>query len=185
MKSTTIHIDGIGPVLLERSKRAKHINITIRSLNKIRVGIPFGVSFKKAEDVVHSKIPWIQKHLQKLQHQKNANPFDSIVVDREKARRILTARLAQFAEQYNFQYGKVFIKNQKTRWGSCSSKNNINLNMKLILLPNELMDYVIMHELVHTRIKNHSKEFWAELNRFVGNAKQLDRKLKKYRIGLM
>ena len=70
-------------------------------------------------------------------------------------------------------------------WGSCSEKNNINLNINLVRLTEELMDYVILHELVHLKVKNHSKQFWAELDKYVGNAKELDKKLKKHRLGLV
>jgi predicted metal-dependent hydrolase len=95
------------------------------------------------------------------------------------------------AKIHNFKYNKVSIRNQKTKWGSCSAKNNISLNINLVRLPDELRDYVILHELVHTRFKNHSKEFWAELNKFVGDsstnssrkAKELSKRLKKYRLG--
>ena len=180
MKSTTIYIDGVGPVLFEQSKRAKYINITIKSIQKIRVGIPIGVSVKKAEEVVYAKINWIRKHIRKIELQKKSNHLNPLAVNREHARVVLTNRLHQLAVKYGFQYNKVFIKNQVTRWGSCSVKNNINLNMKLTQLPKALMDYVILHELVHTRIKNHSKDFWTELDKIVGNAKQMDRELKKW-----
>ena len=76
----------------------------------------------------------------------------------------------------------LIIKNAKTRWGSCSSINNINLNLHLMRLSDELIDYVILHELVHTKIKNHQKEFWDLLNIVSGDAKGLDRELKKYYI---
>ncbi|MHC4325449.1 MAG: M48 metallopeptidase family protein, partial [Planctomycetota bacterium] len=67
---------------------------------------------------------------------------------------------------------------------SCSAKNNISLNINLARLPDELRDYVILHELVHTRIKNHSKKFWAELDKVIGGgAKELSKKLRKYRLG--
>lgn len=184
MKSTTIYIDGVGPVLFERSVRAKYLNISIKSLRGIRVGIPIGISLKKAEEFVYEKIPWIRKHLKKIELQSKKQNHHSIIIDREIAKETLVARLVLLAAKHGFQYNKVFIKNQKTRWGSCSSKNNINLNMKLTLLPTELMDYVIVHELVHTRIKNHSKKFWTELDRFVDNARKLDRKLRDWSIGL-
>ena len=79
-----------------------------------------------------------------------------------------------------FVYNKVTIRNQKTRWGSCSGKNNINLNMKLMNIPNHLIDYVILHELVHTKVKNHRPLFWGSLDIYVGNAKAIDKELKKY-----
>ena len=98
---------------------------------------------------------------------------------------MLTRKLFGLAEQNGFTVNKVSIRNQKTRWGSCSSLNNINLNIKLVKLPEELVDYVLFHELVHTKIKNHSKAFWSELDYYVGDAKKLDKKLKKIKLGFL
>ena len=94
----------------------------------------------------------------------------------------LPKRVKYFAEKFDFHYKKVTIKNAKTRWGSCSSVNNINLNLHLMRLPDKLIDYVILHELVHTKIKNHQKEFWDLLNIISGDAKALDKELKKHHI---
>ena len=93
---------------------------------------------------------------------------------------MLISRLNHLAQKHGFSFNRVFIRNQKTLWGSCSYSNNINLNIKLLRLKSELVDYVILHELVHTKIKNHSKEYWAELDKYTGNAKALDKELKKY-----
>jgi predicted metal-dependent hydrolase len=101
-------------------------------------------------------------------------------IDCQKARRRLVSRLDELSQVHGYTYNRVFIRNQKTRWGSCSAKNNISLNLQLARLPVELMDYVILHELVHTRIKNHSQAFWDQLNGLVGEAKQLDRRLNEY-----
>ena len=101
-----------------------------------------------------------------------------------KAKEFLKNRLRELAEKHGFEYNKVFIKNQKTRWGSCSEHNNINLNINLASLTAELRDYVLLHELLHTRIKNHSKRYWAQLDKHVGgSAKELDKKLRKHSIG--
>jgi len=87
------------------------------------------------------------------------------------------------AKIYNFKYARASIRNQKTKWGSCSAKNNISLNINLVGLPDQLRDYVILHELVHTGIKNHSKKFWTELDKYTaGSAKELSKKLRKYRL---
>ncbi len=188
VKSTTIEIDGIGPVLFERSKRAKHLNITVKPFKGVRVAIPYGLSFRRAEKIVYSRVTWIQKHLNKMKQVEQEHISflnNSISIDRVKAKEMLINRLNELAEKHGFIYNKVFIRNQRTRLGSCSSKNNINLNMKLVYLPDELIDYVILHELVHLKIKNHSKSFWVELDKFVGGAKALRSKVKEYRLGLI
>ena len=82
--------------------------------------------------------------------------------------------------KHNFQYNRVSIRNQRTRWGSCSSKDNISLNMKLLHLPDQLIDYILLHELVHTRVKNHSQDFWNELETVVPNARTVDKQLRDY-----
>ena len=187
-KANIIEIDGIGQILFERSKRAKRINVSVKPFKGVRVAIPYGISFEKAEQFAQSKRSWIQKHLDKMkQVEKEHEVFsnNSTEIYRAEARKKLVNRLNALSEQYGFSYNKVFMRNQKTRWGSCSAKNNINLNMQLVRLPDEMIDYVLLHELVHTRIKNHTNAFWAELNRFVGDAKEMSKKLDEYNIFLL
>ena len=188
VKSNTIDIAGIGQILFERSKRAKHINISVKPFKVVRVAVPYGVSFDKAKQVAQSKRNWIQKHLNKMrQVEKEHEKFtkNSIKINRAEARKKLVNRLNELSAQHGFSYNKVFMRNQKTRWGSCSAKNNINLNMKLVRLPDEMIDYVLLHELVHLRIKNHTNVFWTELNRFVGDAKAKSKKLNEYKVFLI
>ena len=101
-------------------------------------------------------------------------------INREDARRILNQRLAELATEHDFEYGKVSIRRQKTRWGSCSSQNNISLNQNLLHLTDELIDYVLLHELTHTRVKDHSPSFWDELEKVCPSAKEKRRLLKTY-----
>jgi predicted metal-dependent hydrolase len=103
---------------------------------------------------------------------------------RKEAKQYLPQRVAYFADKFGFEYQNVFIKNAKSRWGSCSHKNNINLNLHLMRLPEALCDYVILHELAHTVEKNHGPNFWALLDNVCSNSKVLDRKLKAYRISI-
>ena len=183
----TIEIKSVGLVLFERSKRAKRVSISVKPFKGVRVAVPRGVSFKKAAQFAQTKANWIKTHLEKIQQYESQGYFDSIFsyeIDREKAKRQLTKRLQQLAKHYGFSYNRVFIRNQKTRWGSCSSKNNISLNMKLVKLPQDLIDYVILHELVHTHKKNHSKAFWTEMDKLVGNGKKMASRLKGYSIKL-
>jgi len=184
-RAKTIEIDGIGQILFERSKKARRINISVKPFKGVRVAIPYGVSYDKAKQVAKSKKIWIQKNLDKMKHvekEHEALSKNLTEIDRNKARKKLVGRLNELSEQHGFSYNKVFMRNQKTRWGSCSAKNNISLNMKLIRLPDEMIDYVLLHELVHTRIKNHTNEFWTELSRLVGDAKKTDRRLNEYKM---
>ncbi|MDM8525460.1 DUF45 domain-containing protein [Desulfococcaceae bacterium HSG8] len=187
-KSENVNIDGIGQVLFERSKRAKYLNISVKPRRLVRVAVPYGLSFKEAEELVCSKIDWIQKHLDKMKRLEEKHKIiskNSDEIDKAEASQKLVTRLNQLSEQHGFTYNNVSVRNQKTIWGSCSGKNNISLNIKLTLLPAELIDYVILHELLHTRIRNHSKSFWSELDKFVGNAKAKDSRLSEYKIGLL
>ena len=185
--SRAIYVDGVGLILFECSIRARQIIISVKPSNGVRVAIPNRVSFKSALNFVNLKKPWIQKHLVRIKRMESQRQAmnSSVVIDKVKAKKKLTNRLKQLAVQHGFTYNKVNIRNQKTRWGSCSHKNNINLNMKLVLLPDELVDYVILHELVHTRKKNHSKAFWVELDNYVGNGKDFASRLRKHRSSLL
>jgi predicted metal-dependent hydrolase len=185
--SRVIEICGVGPVRFERSRRAKRISITLKPFAGVRVAVPAGASFRKAEEFVQTRMDWLKKHLHKIQqYEKNSRAISatSFNIDRVESRQKLTGRLERLAKKYGFTYNRVFIRNQKTRWGSCSHRNNISLNIKILGLPEELRDYVILHELVHTRVKNHSGEFWAELDRYVANSKDKASRLRQYGLGL-
>ncbi len=101
---------------------------------------------------------------------------------RTEAKRFLPGRVKELASLHNYQYNNLTIKNAKSRWGSCSGKNNINLNLQLMRLPEALCDYVILHELVHTRHKHHQKAFWQELERVLPGARKLDKALNAYHL---
>lgn len=101
---------------------------------------------------------------------------------RKEAKKYIPARLEELAKLYGFEFRKVSIKNNRSRWGSCSKVNNININLHIMRLPGHLSDYILLHELVHTIHKNHSQKFWKQLDIIGGNAKSLDRELKQYRI---
>ena len=179
--SETIDIDGIGPVLFQKSKRAKRVGISVRTLKSVRVAVPTQTSLKKALEFVYLKKEWIQRSLVKIEQvEKRNRDFKdaSLSINEADAKRRLIDRLYYLANEYGLKYNKASVRNQRTRWGSCSHKNNISLNAKLVLLPEELIDYVILHELVHTRIHNHSKQFWIELNKYMGDSKVMAKRLR-------
>ena len=101
---------------------------------------------------------------------------------RIEAKEYLPGRTYELAKKLGFKLNRVFVKNNKTLWGSCSGKNNINLNLHLIRLPNHLIDYVIIHELCHTIEKNHGPQFWKLLDSILGDAKKISKELKQHSI---
>ena len=101
---------------------------------------------------------------------------------RKEAKAYLPGRVDVLAEKHKFAYNTLYIKNTKTRWGSCSAQNNINLSLHVMRLPDYLIDYVILHELVHTIEKNHASQFWNLLKTVCNDAKRLDAELKHYSI---
>ena len=185
MSTSTPTISKLDSVNFTRSPRAKYQRITVRPDKTITVTIPRDGSLSEAKQFLKSKISWIQKQLQKIDQQAQRRDMPDLNIDLEEAQINLFHRLDHFSEKYNFPYNRSGFRCQKTRWGSCSGKNNISLNVNIVFLPEELQNYVLLHELVHTKVKNHSRKFWAELDKYMqGQAKELSRKLKKHRIRL-
>ncbi|MHC4521687.1 MAG: M48 family metallopeptidase [Planctomycetota bacterium] len=174
----TWEIPDIGPVAVAVSDRARHARITISRGGAVKLILPRQMSLKQGRKCIESARAWIRRHLRQI-HVEQADSR----LDRVQVRRLLVERLNELARRHGFAYNKVFVKNQRTLWGSCSSANNINLNVNLARLPEALRDYVILHELVHTRHKNHSKEFWTALNRIVGDGRTLQKRLRRYQPG--
>ncbi|MFZ0033722.1 MAG: YgjP-like metallopeptidase domain-containing protein [Sedimentisphaerales bacterium] len=180
MFSTAQTISDLGTITFVQSPRARRLSISIKPFKPIRVTVPAKVSQARAKQFLQSNLRWITKALAKMKkvEQQKSTQADSPPINRAAAKTALTARLNYLTCKYSFSCNRVFIRNQKTRWGSCSRNNNINLNMNLVRLPQELQDYVILHELVHTKIKNHSRRFWVELDKYVVDAKMMAKKLR-------
>ena len=100
--------------------------------------------------------------------------------NKKKAYELISERITQFNQSGEFPVGKIFIKNQKTRWGSCSGKRNLSFNYKIIFMPENLRDYIIIHELCHLKEMNHSKNFWNLVGLQVPDYKALRRQIRLY-----
>ena len=98
------------------------------------------------------------------------------------ARTLVHERLAHFNRRYGFIYGKVFIRNTRTRWGTCSTLGNLGFNYRIAKLPPELQDYIVVHELCHLAHMDHSADFWARVAEALPNWKQLRKELHKHRL---
>jgi len=183
-----VNINRLRNVVFVQSARARRLRVSIRPFKPVRVTFPPTISLKKAQEFLQSNMQWVQKTVLKMkQVEQNIAHAAALppIEDVKAASQQLHLKLKELAMRHNFAFNRVFIKNQKTRWGSCSSKNNINLNINLVRLEPALQEYVILHELVHTRIKNHSARFWNELDKYVPNSKAVARKLRKHSLSVL
>lgn len=168
--------------ILKRSLLFRRLRIVVRPSGVV-VTSPYIISESKIEDFIVSKFSWIQD---KLDYYKK-NPHKIIVKHsqseiqeyKKKANDYTHERLQHWNKFYNFTYRKVTIKNITSRWGSCSSKGNLNFNYKIVLLSEELADYIIVHELCHLEEMNHGKKFWALVSKTFPHHKELRKQLKK------
>ncbi len=160
---------------IKESARAKHVRITIHTDGRVVATKPSRVSLSVLERFVQEKQEWIEMHRARIEMKAVKTPLIELPRPRRgsraykeavtAARSLATDRLAYFNDFYGFTYGSISIRNQKTRWGSCSARNNLSFNYKIAFLPSELADYIIVHELCHTKEYNHSDKFWAQVAR--------------------
>ena len=148
-----------------RSSR-KTISLEIKADGSVVVRAPLRLSEAKIQKFVEEKQEWILKNLEKIQKRdaQKENVQKLSALERQhlqnKACVVIPRRVAYYAEKLGVSYGKITLRQQKTRWGSCSSKGNLNFNWKLVLMPEEVLDYVVVHELAHRKEMNHSERFW-------------------------
>jgi len=171
---------------LIRSRRARRLRITIYPDLKVKVTAPILTSPASIERFVSDKKDWIGKKLDyfrkhpvttagSLLRKRSRVQFRD---NKEKARVLITSRLEYFRASRGFNFGKVRIGNQKSRWGSCSRRGNLSFNYKIIYLPPELQDYLIVHELCHTKEFNHSRKFWDLVESIMPGCKELRKRLR-------
>ena len=154
------------PYRLIRSDR-KTLAIQITPAGEVILRCPKRFPVKEAEKFLESKGPWIEAHLAKIAARETMpvlSPAEIQALARQAVKDI-PARVARFAPKVGVSYGRIAIRSQRTRWGSCSAKGNLNFNCLLMLCPEEVRDYVVIHELCHRIELNHSPRFWAEVEK--------------------
>ncbi len=180
-------LDGVGPVLFEKSRRARHIGLTVRAARGVRVAVPARVSFDEARRVALTRLDWIKRTLARIERARDRCRETVLAadrLDRRAARARLAGLLAALAEEHGFAPGRLSVRKQATRWGSASPSGRIQLNACLAVLPRELAGYVILHELVHTRVRGHGRAFWRELERHVPDVRDCRARLREYSLAL-
>ena len=166
------------------SKRAQNVRLTIHGDGNLVAIIPAGMHEHVAERFIMKKSQWVldtierfKKYPVKTFAKGNKKDF---LMHKEHARALTRERLAYFAAIYNLSYNKISIRNQKTRWGSCSRKGNLNFNYKIVLLPQQYADYIVVHELCHIKEFNHSKKFWNLVAATMPDYREIRAELRKH-----
>ena len=157
----------------------KTVAIQVNSDLSVTLRVPRQATQRDIQKILKEKETWILKHIEEIKQKKAAFELsaperltnDEIHELADKALKYIPERVVYFAKQMGVDYGGITIRNQRTRWGSCSSKGNLNFNCLLMLTPPEVIDYVVAHELCHRKEMNHSKAFWSEVEKVLPDYK--------------
>ena len=180
--------DGRGEIRISviRSAR-KSLGIEVRDANTVLARIPTRVSDRELKAFVENHRSWILEKTEVMAEREEkrkstpAPPPELLSkTDRMKIQLKIGKRVRHYCEAMGVTVGYVTVKDQKTRWGSCSAKGNVNFNYQLAFLPDELLDYVVIHELAHRRHMNHSRAFWAEVEKYCPDYLERREQLKEY-----
>ncbi len=150
---------------VRKSRRARRMRLAVYCDGSVVVTAPWGLQQNYIERFVGEKAGWLRSKVTFFKQFRGTPLAIRSQAEYEKykepARQVAEARVAYLNQFYGFSYNNIAIKNQKTRWGSCSRKGNLNFNYKIALLPPALVDYIVVHELCHLKEFNHSPRFWA------------------------
>ncbi len=173
----------LGEVTINRTARAKRVSISVRPTGEVRLTIPMNGSESAARKFMESRVEWIMAAKQRMAARPavEESSVDEIRALCHRANEYLPNRLAMLAERFSFSYRQVSIRILRSKWGSCTGDNRISLSIFLMKLPEELIDFVLIHELCHTVHHNHSQDFHELVNRCTqGREKELHKALKGY-----
>ncbi len=147
---------------LRRSNRSHNLRLTVNCEGNLIVSAPIHTDISSIESFILKKSAWITDKINYFKSFtiKIKTTKKDYSVHKEKALALAQTKIEHYNKIYNFSYKNITIRNQKTRWGSCSRRGNINFNYKIALIPEHLADYIIVHELCHLGQFNHSKAFW-------------------------
>lgn len=171
---------------LKRHPRSKGVRMSVSNERALTVTAPRWVPNYFIERAVKEKEEWILKTFAHFSRMPRAQPLREKKAlykkHKEEARVLVLRQLEHFNQFYGFSWNAVSIRNQKTRWGSCSKKKNLNFHFKLALVPSELADYVVVHELCHLKEFNHSKKFWELVALTIPDHQARRKELRKHQL---
>ena len=166
---------------LQKNKKYKRVSLSVNCDGCVLVTSPTWVPKYIVDKFVLDKKNWIRSRMKALSGMDNLQfSHDHYLQNKKKSLTLIEARIIFFNQVYNFSFNKISTRNQKTRWGSCSSRKNLNFNYRILFLPKELQDYIIIHELCHLKELNHSRDFWNLVAKTCPNYLELRKKLRKH-----
>jgi predicted metal-dependent hydrolase len=169
-------------IKVKRVKNARHLRLRLGRGGVIVVSAPARASQKEIQQFVASQEGWIRGQEQLVRARDSLMMMEHDSKSRARltadARDLIHWRLEHFNRHYGFAYNRVAIRNQSTRWGSCSSNRNLNFNYRITLLTPELQDYLIVHELCHLAEMNHGPRFWSLVGETIPDYKKLSKQLR-------
>ena len=184
MQKSFVH-PRLGEIVLSITLRSRRISLSVNRSGRVRLSFPPYISTKRALEFLESKASWVEAVRRKYEGQPTppqTNPSD-IEVLRTKAKAYLPKRLEELSQATGLKYNRLTIRSARTKWGCCTSRNNISLSLFLMTLPPHLIDYILIHELCHTVHHNHSAQFHALVDRFLGGREKiLNKELRQYSI---
>jgi Predicted metal-dependent hydrolase len=164
MKEKEINLNGVRVVYcLKTSARARNLRISIKPGGAVLATKPRSISEKAVEDFLVKKSHWVLDKIGQLKDRQGLLAGGTRADFKKhamSARRLALGKLAQFNRIYKVDFNRIAIRDQSTRWGSCSCKGNLNFNYRIVFLPERLIDYIVVHEMCHLREMNHSSRFW-------------------------
>lgn len=168
---------------LRKNRRTKRLRLTIYCDGSFAVSAPRRLALGDIENYILQKSDWVLSKLKIFKNRAKDNIFSGTSARdyaklKEAALKLAQRKVAEFNQQYNLTYRRISIRNQKTRWGSCSRVGNLNYNYKIALLPERLADYIIVHELCHLQEFNHSHRFWDLVAQTLPDFKQRRKEIK-------
>lgn len=170
--------------ILKISDRARRIRFTVYGGGELVVTVPRKFRESDMERFMHQKADWILEKTQKFKKFKKNAPYGNerhnFLIHRRAALALVRRKLAHYNSIYSFDFNKIAIKSQRTCWGSCSKRRNLNFNYKLAFLPEYMVDYVVVHELCHLGEFNHSKNFWDLVARAIPDYLRIRKELKQH-----
>ena len=174
-------------VSIKRSSR-KSLGLEVRTTGEVFARVPSRLSDTKIKEFIESHKDWIIQKVSQMSEKKDGRQEIRIpswenlnLQEHKEIKDKISERVAYYSRKMGVTYGRITIRNQKTRWGSCSSKGNLNFNYRLFYLPGELLDYVVVHELAHRRYMNHSRQFWQEVGTYFPQHEQCRQRFSDYK----